>query len=209
MASLEINDRYRRPPSDERIRAVADALRNNGIACLIVETGVEAKQKILELIPGGAEVMNMTSVTLDAIGVAEEIVGSGRYRSVRRQFETMDPQTQGSEMKKLGAGPEWAVGSVHAVTEDGSVMIASATGSQLPAYAYGSTQVIWAVGWQKLVKSLDEGMKRIYEYSFPLEDERARKVYGIGSSVNKVLIVNKEVVPERITLIIIKETLGF
>ena len=112
-------------------------------------------------------------------------------------------------MQKLGAAPEWVVGSVHAVTEEGAVLIASASGSQLPAYAFGSSHVIWVVGAQKLVKNFDEGIKRLYEYSFPLEDERARKVYGMGSGVNKILVINKEWMEGRITMIIVKEKLGF
>lgn len=121
----------------------------------------------------------------------------------------MDRKTQGSLMQKMGAGPDWAIGSVHAVTEDGHVLIASATGSQLPAYAYGSSHVVWVVGAQKIVRDSDEGMRRIYEHCLPLEDARARKVYGIGSGVNKVLTINKEVQAGRITMVIVKEKLGF
>ncbi len=99
---------------------------------------------------------------------------------------------------------------MHAVTEDGKVLIASNSGSQLPAYAYGSGHVIWVVGAQKIVKNLDEGIKRIYEHSLPLESERARKAYGVpGSAVNKLLIINKEIIPGRITMILTKEKLGF
>lgn len=116
---------------------------------------------------------------------------------------------QAREKQRLGAAPDWAIGSVHAVTEDGKVLIASATGSQLSAYAYGANHVVWIVGAQKLVKNFEDGLKRLYEYSLPLEDVRARKVYGAGSSVNKILIVNKEPAPERITMIIVKEKLGF
>ena len=121
----------------------------------------------------------------------------------------MDQKIQGAEMKKLGAAPEWAIGSVHAVTEDGKVVVASATGSQLPAYAYGSLHVLWIVGAQKIVKDMNEATKRVYEYVLPLESERAMKAYGMGSNVNKELIFNKEVTPGRITMIIVKEKIGF
>ena len=153
--------------------------------------------------------MDMSSQTLDVIGISKEIEESGNFDSVRKKLLSMDRNTQGSEMRKLGAAPDWAVGSVHAVTEDGKVVVASATGSQLPGYAYGAGRVIWVVGTQKLVRNLDEAMKRIHEYVFPLEDARARKVYGMGSNVSKLLIVNKEFAPGRITLIFAKEKLGF
>lgn len=95
------------------------------------------------------------------------------------------------------------------MTEDGQVVIASATGSQLPSYAYGASNVIWVVGTQKIVKNLDEAMKRVYEYVFPLEKERAMKVAGMKSSVNKILLINKEATPGRIHIIFVQEKLGF
>ena len=122
----------------------------------------------------------------------------------------MDRNTQGLEMQRLGAAPEFVIGSVHAVTQDGKVMIASNSGSQLPAHAYGSSNVIWVVGIQKIVKNIDEGFKRIYEHSLPLESERARKAYNMpGSFVSKILIINKEIKPGRITIIFVPEILGF
>lgn len=196
--------------ADEKtIERTVSILRSNGIEVFAVENGKQAKEKILDILPRGAEVMDMTSMTLDSIGISNEIVESGKLNSVRKKLMSMDMSTQGSEMRKLGASPEWVIGSVHAVTEDGKVLIASASGSQLPAYAYGSGHVIWVVGTQKIVKNLDEGLKRIYEYTFPLEDERAKRAYGVGSGVNKILIVNKEKIAGRITIIFVKEKLGF
>lgn len=197
--------------SDESIVKTVEALKANGINSLVVGNGEEAKTKVLEMIAEGAEVMNMTSVTLDAIGIPQEINGSGKYNSVRNKLMKMDRKTQNLEMQKLGAAPEYTIGSVHAITTDGKVVVASNTGSQLPAYAYASPHVIWVAGTQKIVKNLDEAMKRIYEYVLPLESERANKAYNIttGSNVSKLLIINKEVKPNRITLILVKEKLGF
>jgi len=101
------------------------------------------------------------------------------------------------------------VSSVHALTEDGHLIIASNTGSQLSSEAYAGGKVIFVVGTQKIVKDNQEGIKRIYEYCLPLEDERARKAYGMGSNVSKILIINKEIFPERITVFLVKEKLGF
>ena len=194
---------------DATIEKTIAALKANGIDAMAVANGEAAKAKMVEMIPAGAEVMTMTSQTLEATGIAKEINESGRYASVRSKFATMDPKTQKSEMNKLGAAPDWVTGSVHAVTEDGRVVIVSATGSQLPAYAYGSSHVVWVVGAQKIVKDMDAAMARIKEYVFPLENERAQKAYGMGSGINKKLVINKEVTPGRITMIIVKEKLGF
>ena len=195
---------------DESLQKTVAALKENGINAEIVENGNQAKEWVLQKIPQGAEVMTMTSTTLDAIGLSQEINDSGKFDSVRDKLNAMNRETQSAEMQKIGAAPTWAVGSVHAVTEDGKVVLASNTGSQLPAYAYGSEYVIWVVGAQKVVKNLDDAMKRIYDYVLPLESDRARKAYGVpGSNVSKLLIFHKEVNPKRLYLVLVKEKLGF
>lgn len=197
--------------SQNSIKNTIKALKQNGIEAVVVSNSEGAKKKVLELIPKGSEVMTMTSVTLDTIGLSEEINREGgKFKPVRDKLYAMDSNTQQQEMNRLGAAPDFVVGSVHAVTEDGHVLIASNTGSQLPAYAYSALHVIWVVGTQKIVKDTNEGIKRIYQHSLPLESERAKKAYGVkGSAVNKILIVNKEVQPGRVKLILVKEKLGF
>jgi hypothetical protein len=151
----------------------------------------------------------MTSETLRELGLEQVFNESGDYESVKVKLTTMNRETQSNDMQKLGAAADYSIGSVHAVTEDGKVIIASNSGSQLPGYAYGSPHVVWIVGSQKLVKNLDEGIKRIYDYVLPLESERAHKAYGVsGSFVSKLLIFNKER-KGRITMIIVKKVLGF
>ena len=196
--------------SASRVTKTIEALKENGINAFVVDNGQEAKRKVLEMIPEGSEVMNMTSVTVDSIGLSKEINESGKFDSVKNKLAKMDRKTQNLKMQRIGAAPEWAVGSVHAVTEDGSVVIGSNSGSQLPGYAYGASNVVWIVGTQKIVKNLDEGVKRVYEHVLPLESERARKAYGVeGSFVSKLLIINKENKPDRINLIFVKQALGF
>jgi len=200
---------YTQLASRESIEKTLTALKANGFDAFFVETGADAKKKVLELIPDKAGVMTMTSVTMDTIKVTEEILESGKYEPVKGRLMTMDKNTQGAEMRAMGAAPDFAVGSVHAVTEEGHVIIASASGSQLPAYAYGAGKVIWVVGAQKIVKNTEEGFKRIYGHSLRLENERALKAYGMGSGVNKILIINKEAKAGRLALILVNEVLGF
>jgi L-lactate utilization protein LutC len=158
----------------------------------------------------GSEVMVMSSETLNNAGITELIEKSGKYVSVKQKLNNMNRETQGREMQMMGAVPQIALGSVHAVTEEGQLVIASNTGSQLGAYAYGSEKVVWVVGTQKIVKNLDEAMKRIYEYVLPLESERVKKAYGMErSNVSKLLIINKEVKPGRAVVVLVKESLGF
>ncbi len=193
----------------ERLEATIKALNANGFSTIVVENGEEAHKKVLELIPKGSEVLTVTSTTVNQIGLAKDLNESGNYDSIRNKFSKMDRNTQKKEMAKLGATPDWVVGSVHAVTEDGKVIIASASGSQIPPYSYGAQHVVWVVGTHKLVKDLDQGLKRLYEHTLPLESERAMKVYGTPSTVAKILMMNKETVKGRITMILTKEVLGF
>lgn len=192
------------------IEKTIEALKISGINAVVAENGQDAKNKALELIPKGAEVFTMTSQTLEATGIAEDINESGRYDAVRPKLYSTDSKLNEKDKQKMGATPEYTLGSVHAVTEDGKVVIASNTGSQLAAYVYGASHVVWVVGAQKIVNNLDDAFKRIYEYVLPLESERARKAYGVdGSNVSKLLIIDKEVNPGRINMIIVKEVLGF
>lgn len=198
-------------PSQETLDTTLASLQTNGFNPIFANTIKEAKEKALSLIPEGAEIMTMTSVTLDTLGLAHELNESGKYDSVRAKLIKMDRATQGREMRKLGAAPDIAIGSVHAVTEDGHVLIASRTGSQLPAYVYSAGKVIWVVGAQKIVKDVEEGKKRIFEHTLPLESERANNAYHMtsGSQVDKLVTYYKEINPTRITLILVNEVLGF
>ena len=195
--------------SDERLARAAAALEASGIGSHVVDSGAEARELMLSLLPEGAEVFNNTSRTLEAIGAAEDIEQSGRYRALRLHLYRMDREMQGREMRVLMSTPDYVVGSVHAVTEGGSLLIASASGSQLAPIVAGAEHVILVIGGQKVVADVETGMRRIYEYCFPLEDQRARTVMGVPSGVNNILIVNKVVVPGRITAILVKERLGF
>lgn len=196
--------------NDEQINAAKLALENNGHEVLVVEDGETAKQATLDLLPKGAEVLTVTSRTLETIGLLPAINESSEYDAVRPKLDALwGKPDKKSEQRKLGAAPDFVVGSVHAVTQDGRVLVASATGSQLPAYAYGAGRVIWVVGAQKIVKDLNEAFTRLKEYVFPLENERALQAYGTGSNISKTLVVNKEVAAGRITIVLVKEKLGF
>jgi LUD domain len=199
--------------SSERIEKTVKALAANGIEASVVENKSEALKKLRELLPKGAEVFTAGSVTLDAIGLAPAVNESSEYDGVKARLTKMDAKTQGREMRKLGAGPDYSVGSAHAVTEGGSILFASLTGSQLPGYAYGAGTVIWVVSTKKIVKDIDEGFKRIHDHIVPLESVRARKAYGLPDSFNsypaKVLVFNREIQPGRAKLIFVKEDLGF
>jgi LUD domain len=202
------NLEFARLASTDRVLATAAALERNGIRALVLDTGQDARQQVRELLPEGGEVFNATSQTLQTIGVAQDVERSGRYRALRPRLYQMDRLMQGREMRKEAAAPDYFVGSVHAVTERGSLLIASASGSQLGPLVSGAGTVILVVGAQKIVPDLETGMRRIEEYCYPLEDARARQAYGISSGINNVLIVNRQA-PGRVIVILVGEQLGF
>src|SRR5438046_2743294 len=195
--------------SDARVQRTVGALEANGMTMLRAADAAQARRIVLGLIPEGSQVHYGASVSLDVSRISEAIDESGRYEPVRRQILSMDRKTQADEIRRLGAAPDVMLGSVHAVTETGSLLAASMGGSQLGPYVSGAGRVILVVGTQKIVPDLEEGLRRINEYAFPLEDARAQAAYGIHSAVNKVLIINREIEPGRITVVFVDEVLGF
>jgi hypothetical protein len=209
MATNLSHSEFTQLASEQQIEKTVQALQAHGIQAVVFDTGEEASKHVLSLIPDGAEVYNSPSSTIEAIGLAEQIEHPTRFQAVRSRVATLDFATQRNEMRKLAASPDVLVGSVQAITEQGEVLIASASGSQLSAAVFGANRVIWVVGTQKIVSTLSEGLRRIHEYSLPLESERAQQVYGQGSAVNKLLLINAEHEPGRITIVLVKQQLGF
>jgi hypothetical protein len=201
--------RFAVPAEDARVRRTAAALEANGITVRRASDSAAAKRLVLDLIPAGSQVHQGASQSLQDSGIAEEIESSGRYEPLRPRIFGMDRATQADEIRRLTASPDVMLGSVHAVTETGSLVAASVSGSQLGPYASGAGTVILVVGTQKIVPDLEDAVRRIDEYVFPLEDARAQAAYGVHSSVNKVLIINREWIPDRITVVLCDEALGF
>jgi hypothetical protein len=110
-------------------------------------------------------------------------------------------------MKAIAGQADFALGSVHAVTREGVLVIASASGSQLGSYAWGAANV-FVVGAQKLVPTLDAARERIFDHGLKLEDARALAVYGQNSSVGRILEIHQEL-PGRIHVVLIRQSVGF
>jgi hypothetical protein len=204
-----ITRRFGTLADDASVKRATAALEANGITVLRAANAAEARRIVLDLIPAGAQVHHGASLSLEVAGIIEAVEKSGRYELLRPRLRSMDRTTQADEIRRLGAAPDVMLGSVHAVTETGSLVAASMGGSQLGPYASGAGRVILVVGTQKIVSDLEEGLRRVNDYAFLLEDARAQLAYGIHSAVNKVLITNREVVPGRITVVFVDEVLGF
>jgi hypothetical protein len=209
MTVITPNITYADAADETDIAAAAEGLRARGYHVWRVADANAARQKALELLPPGAEVFTVSSMTVEAIGLAQEINKSHRYRAVRPQLMTMDPGTQMNQMRSLAATPQWVIGSAHALTRSGDLVIASASGSQLASMVYGAQHVLLIIGAQKIVADHETAMRRIFEYSLPLEDNRARSTYGVGSAVHKVLTLHGDLDPGRLHVLLVDEPLGF
>ena len=202
------NAEFEQPADRDRLAAVAEALAARGFLVQIADDGDDARRRVFELIPDGAEVHTALSETLRELGITQEIEESGRYDSVRARLNQLDRETQGREMRKLGAAPDHVVGSAHAITEDGIILVGSGSGSQLGAYAYAAGNVVLVVGHQKVVRDLDEGRRRLFEYALPREHVRMQGLGYPGSLIGKTATLEADPTG-RVHVILVPETLGF
>jgi hypothetical protein len=208
MTTIQLSDRFTTLPDDQTLAATVVALEEHGFSVEVVDDLDAARKAVLARIPKGSSVMTNTSVTLQETGIADAINGGELYESARNMMFALDFATQAQEMKVIGGQPDYALGSVHAVTRDGTLVIASASGSQLASYAWGAANVIFAVGAQKLVTTVEAAHERIYKHSLKLEDARAYAAYGQHSSVGKILEIHQEM-PGRIHVVLIRQLVGF
>lgn len=204
--------KYNKIPLQDIIDKTISAVEKNGVNVEFVNTKEEALKKLSDMIPEGSEIMTGGSTTLDEIGFTDILKNKNhKWKNLKDEILAEKDSVKQGELRKKSVTSEYFIGSVHAVTEEGETITASNTGSQLPAYAFSSENVIWIVGTQKIVPNIKEGLKRIREYVFPLEDKRMKNAGYPGSSIGKILIFENEnkILNRKITLIFVNEKLGF
>lgn len=197
--------------SKESIKKATESLKSRNITVEFVNTKEEALNRINELIPPGKEVMTGSSTTLDQIGFTNLLI-SGKHPWMNLKSAILGEKDRGKQMelRKKSVTSEYFLCSVHAVAQTGEILIASASGSQIPSDSFSSDNVIWVVGTQKIMPTLDECFKRLYEYVIPLEDKRMKNAGYPGTTVGKILIFERETNENRkVTLIFVNEKLGF
>jgi acyl-CoA hydrolase len=208
MSTTATTARFTTLPDEHALQATVVALEEHGFSVEVVDDLDAAREAVLVRIPQGSSVMTNTSVTLAETGIADAINDGGPYDSARNKMFALDFATQAQEMKVIGGQPDYALGSVHAITRDGTLVIASASGSQLASYAWGAANVIFVAGAHKLVPDLEAARQRIYQHSLKLEDGRAMAAYGQYSQVGKILEIHQEL-PGRIHIVLIRQAVGF
>lgn len=205
-----MSDKWTTPASEEVLADTIKNLNGHNFAVTLVNTKEEALAKIKEILPETAQVSTASSTTLNEIGFSDYLQsGSHQYDNLSAKTWAEEDNDKRNNLRRQSLTADYVLGSVNAITEDGKLVAVDNTGSRVSAYAFAAKNLILVASTNKIVKNVDEAMTRIKEYIFPLEDARMQQAYGIGSGYGKWMIMENEVNPERIKLILVKEKLGF
>ena len=202
-------EKWSRIPSEQDIAVSVAALEKNNITVFRVKDGVTTLEKIKELIPPGSEVMNGSSTTLIEIGYENLMNGQHNWLDLHTAIISENDERMRNELRRRSITSEYFLSGVNAIAQTGQILACDASGSRVGAWPFGAQNLILVSGANKIVPTLQDALKRIWDYAYPLEDARARKVYGTPSQIGKCVILAKEVRPGRTTLILIDEILGY
>jgi L-lactate utilization protein LutB len=201
---------YNTIPSQETIQRTIAAIKERGVDVVLVENKQEALEKVKSLIPAGKTVMEGSSTTLRQIGFIDYLKsGTHPWKALHGQILKEEDEQRRAEMMREALLADYFLGSVNAIAQTGELVAADASGSRVGAYPYAAGKVILVSGVNKIVPTLEDAIRRVREYVYPLENERAKKAYGMSSVIGKMLIIEKEIFPERTTLVLVKKKLGF
>jgi hypothetical protein len=196
----------------ESLAKTSEGLKSRNIEVLHAASGAEVLEKIKELIPKGASVMNGGSRTLEQIGYIDYLKTGGHgWNNLHEKVLAEKDQAKAALLRKQTTISDFYLGSVHALAETGEFLIASNTASQLPSVVFNSQNLILVVSTKKIVPDLPTAFKRLEEHVIPLEDERMKKAYGVGTNPNKILIFRGEnpMLGRKVRMILVEEDLGF
>ena len=201
---------YIKIPDKEELQEAVEAIKSRGINVIVVDNKEQALEKIIELIPKGMEVSNGSSTTLNEIGFIDYLKSKKHgWRNLHEEILKEKDIAKQMDLRRKSITAEYFLGSVNAIAKSGELVACDASGSRVTAYPFAAKNLILVAGIQKITKNLDEAIKRIREHVYPLENKRAQEAYGVSSTIGKWIIIEREIIPNRITLILIKEKLGF
>ena len=205
------NKKYEALALKEAVNKAKKELEKRGIKVEFINTKEDALKRLKELIPKNSEVMIGGSTTLEQIGFVNLLKSKNHpWVNLKDKILAEKDKNKQNELRRLSVTSQYFIGSVHAVSQTGEVLVASASGSQIPSYAFSSDNVIWVVGTHKITKNLKDAFDRVRNYALPLEDKRMKSIGYSGSTIGKLLIFEREIMPNRkITLIFVNEKLGF
>ena len=197
-------------PIDEgSIRRTVEALKARNVETSVVDNGAQALAKLKELVPEGSVIFNNTSETLDSIGYSAYVQGNPKYRNLHDDMEAETDPVKQRDIRRRATLADYFIGSVQAIAETGEVVVASGSGSQIAAYAYNAGRLIWLAGTQKICPSLPDAIDRVRGYTLERHDSWLAGRGRTAAPIGKLMIFENEVAAGRITMILIKETLGW
>jgi len=196
--------------NEKKLKEVVENIKSRGINVILVNNKKQALEKIKEMIPKGSEVSNGSSTTLDEMGFIDYLKsGKHGWRNIHEEIIKEKNMQKQMDLRRKSVTAEYFLGSINAIAKTGELVACDASGSRVSAYPFAAKNLILVAGTNKISENLEEAIKRVREYVYPLEDERAQKEYGMPSTMGKWVIIEREIFPNRITLILVKEKLGF
>jgi len=196
-------------PTDDKLSQVVANLQSRGFVVSVVDTKAQALEALKSILPKGTDVHTGSSTTLNQIGAIEWIQNNSEINYWSPKIWAENDPVKRREIRMNAASASYVLGSVNAITEDGKLVAVDATGSRVGSYLFTAENLVIVSGTNKIVPTLDDAFARIKEFVFPKEDERAKQAYGNGSGMNKWIIIEREVMPNRVQVILVKEELGF
>ncbi|MGA2121391.1 MAG: lactate utilization protein [Methanoregula sp.] len=197
-------------PAPEVVERTIQEIEKRGIKVIVAENGAEALSVIKKIIPPGAEVMNGSSTTLIEIGYEEFIAtGQSGWNPVHKKITAENDAGKRAELRRKSVAADYFISGANAVAGTGEIVGCDAGGSRVGAWPFAAGHLILVVGTNKIVPTLHDALDRIHNYAYQLENARATKAYGTSSVIGKCVILAHEKSEGRVTLILVKEALGY
>jgi L-lactate utilization protein LutB len=203
-------EKWNRNPSPEIIEKTVQEVEKRGIKVLIAADGEEALSLLKTIIPPGAEVMNGSSTTLIEIGYEDYISGGkSGWKPVHETITAENDDRKRAELRRKSVAADYFLSSANAIASTGEIIACDASGSRVGAWPFAAGHLILVVGINKIVPTLEDGLNRVRQYAYRLENVRAMKVYGTPSMIGKCVILAHEKNEGRVSLILVREALGY
>jgi L-lactate utilization protein LutB len=203
-------DRWSRLPESSTVEKTVRAIESRNVRVILAETGKEALDAVIDLIPEGAEVMNGYSTTLIEIGYDRALEENRKgWRDYHVTVTAENDREKRHALRRKSVAAEYFLSGVQAIAESGEIVGCDKTGSRVGAWPHAAAHLILVCGTNKIVPTLDEALRRCREYALPLENQRAQRAYGTPSAIGKYVILADEVEEGRITLVLIREEFGY
>lgn len=211
-----------------RVQKTADNLRKNGFEVQILDHASDVVPVLREIIPDGAVVAHGGSMSLAECGVME-LLRSGPYQYLDRDRAGITPEERLECMRQALLSDVY-LASANALIESGMIYNVDGNGNRTAATLYGPKKVIYVVGVNKIVPDFDAAVSRVKKIACPANTMRlACKTYcaekgecvscisggniengcGNTSICNDHVLIRRNNVPGRVTVLLVMESIGY